>query len=43
MVVFGEELSTKRVKMGLFTLSEQDVGWAKIMSESYMFVKKKRG
>jgi len=34
-VVFGEALSTKTVKMGLFILIKQDVGLAKILVEGF--------
>jgi len=41
--VFVEELLNKTVKMGLFILLKQDVGLAKIMRASSLFVQKKEG
>jgi len=41
-VIFRGELLTKRAKMGLFILWEQDVGLAKIMREACLFVQKGR-
>jgi len=41
MFILGEELLTKRVKMGLFILLKVDVELAKIMRVSSLFVQKK--
>jgi len=42
VVVFEEELLTKKVKTGLFIFLKRDGGLAKIMDNIRLFVQKKR-
>jgi len=41
LVVFGEELLTKRVRTGTFLLLKRDLGLTKIVNESCLFMQKR--